>query len=242
MALPAFDMPTYTVEIPSTGNTVRYRPFVVKEEKALLLAQQSDDPITMIETLKNVIRGCVQDEVDVEKLATFDLEYLFTNIRAKSVGETVDLYVKCGEESCKDNKKASVKMTFDITELKVEHNPDHTNKIELFGDVGVVMKYPNIQTLKKLKDLNPESGEVDIMFSIIADCIEYIFQGEDIYYANEQTREELEAFVGNLTSEQFIKVQSFLTTMPKLTKELHFKCPECGTEATRKLEGITSFF
>jgi len=242
MALPAFDMPTYTVEVPSTKQTVRFRPFVVKEEKALLLAQQSDDPIVMIETLKNVINGCVQDKIDVDKLATFDLEYVFTNIRAKSVGETVDLYIKCTQDSCKENRKAQKKITFDITKLEIEYNPEHTNKIELFGDVGVVIKYPNIQTLQKLQHLKPESGEVDIMFSIMADCIDYIFQGDEFYYSSEQTKEELEQFVGNLTSDQFLKMQSFLTTMPKLSKELEFECPECGHKSSRKLEGITSFF
>ena len=242
MALPSFSAPQYQVTVPSTGELVNFRPFVVKEEKSLLIAQQSDDPITMIETLKEVIRNCTQDKLDVEKLATFDLEYVFTQIRAKSVGETVDLFIKCGQDSCKDNQKAQMKMSFDITTLEVTTNPEHTDKIELFGDVGVKMKYPNIETLKKINDLNPSAGEVDIMFSIIADCIDFIYQGEDLYYANEQTREELETFVGNLTSDQFMKLQKFLTTMPKLTKELSFTCPECGHTSSRVLEGITSFF
>lgn len=242
MALPSFTMPTYTVDIPSMDKTVRFRPFVVKEEKALLLAQQSDDPVTMIETLKNVIKTCVQDKIDVEKLATFDLEYLFTQIRAKSVGETVDLFVKCSQDSCRDNPKAQMKISFDITTLKIEKDPEHTNRFNLFGDVGVVMKYPNIDTLSKISTLDPRSGDVDIMFSIMADCIDYIFQGDEIYYASEQSRAELETFVGNLTSDQFIALQKFLTTMPKLSKDIEFTCPECGTNSSRKLEGITSFF
>ena len=146
--------PTYTMVVPSTDATVKYRPFLVKEEKALLIAQQSEDAMVMVETLKNVVKDCVQDKIDISKLATFDLEYMFMQIRGKSVGETIDLVLACDEDHGEQNEKARVNYTVNINEITVDKNPDHKNKIELYGNVGLVMKYPTIQDLKKLQGLD----------------------------------------------------------------------------------------
>jgi hypothetical protein len=237
MALPMSSTPTYTLTIPSTGKEVKYRPFLVREEKALMMAQQSEDPIVMVNTLKDVVKSCVVGEFNAEDLATFDLEYIFTQLRAKSVGETVDLIFPC--DVC-DDEKARVQISFDITKLQVEKSPDHNNKIDLFGDVGVVMKYPTMQVLKKLQNL--DVNNLDDLFKIVAECIDYIYQGNELFYGKEQTQEELLDFINNLTSEQFAKVQKFFETMPRLKQEVNYNCPVCNRAHHKVLEGLQSFF
>ncbi len=240
MALPMMNAPTYTMVVPSSGVSVKYRPFLVKEEKALLIAQQSEDARVMVETLKNIIKSCVLDKIDADKLATFDLEYMFTQIRAKSVGEIVELIFPCDEDHGEDNEKARTKVSIDLTTLVVEKNKDHTSKIELFDNVGIIMKYPTIEIMKKLEGL--EENDLDKIFAVIAESIDYIYQGDDIYYGKEQKHEELVQFLNNLTSEQFIKVQNFFATMPRIKKEIEYTCPVCGKHHKKSLEGLQSFF
>ena len=189
MALPIMSTPTYNLVVPSTGATVKFRPFLVKEEKALLIAQQSEDAQVMINTLKNVIKSCVQDNIDVDKLAIFDLEYIFLQLRGKSVGESIDLYLPCDEDHGENNEKAKTKITLDINTINVEVGEGHTNKFELFGDVGVVMKYPTVEVLKQLDGL--DENDFDKIFEIIALSIDYIYQGDQLFYASEQKKEEL---------------------------------------------------
>jgi hypothetical protein len=240
MALPMMSAPTYELVVPSTGAKVKYRPFLVKEEKALLIAQQSEDASVMVDTLKNVIKACVQDKLDVDRLATFDLEYMFMQIRGKSVGESIDLYFPCDNDHGEDNEKARVKITLDVNDIVVEKQPNHTNKFELFDDVGVVMKYPTVEVLKKLESL--DETDLDKIFEIMAYSIDYIFDSEQLYYSSEQKHEDLIQFINNLSSEQFIKLQQFFETMPKLRKEVEYNCPVCGKHHTKVLEGIQSFF
>jgi len=240
MALPMMNTPTYSMVIPSTDATVKYRPFLVKEEKALLIAQQSEDVRVMVDTLKEVIKSCVIDKIDVSKLATFDLEYMFTQIRAKSVGESIDLIFPCDEDHGADNEKARVKISIDLTTLIVEKDPEHNARIDLFNDVGVVMKYPTVEIMKKLENL--ETDNLDHIFDVIAGSIDYIYQGEEIFYAKEQSHDELVQFLNNLTSDQFLKVQKFFETMPRIKKEVDYVCPVCGKHHHKVLEGLQSFF
>ena len=234
-------MPTFNLKVPSTGKTIKYRPFVVKEEKALLIAHQSEDLKVMIDTLKSVIKSCVLDDLNVDSLAVFDLEYIFTRIRGKSVGETIELMFQCDNDHGEQNKKAVSKVTVDINAIDVVRGEGHTNKIELFGDVGIVMKYPSIDVARELENQDGTTN-VENIFSVIMDSIDFIYQGEDVYYAKDQTREELATFVNNLTSEQFVKVQKFFETMPKLTTTIEYTCPICGKEHKRVLEGLNNFF
>ena len=240
MALPIMSTPTYTMVVPSTGESVRYRSFLVKEEKALLIAQQSEDMVTMVETLKGVIKSCVMDKVDIDKLAIFDLEYMFMTIRGKSVGETVDLIFPCDEDHGEQNEKAKSTVQIDLNTITVQKGEGHTNKIELFDNVGVVMKYPTVDILKKLQGVDQE--DLDKIFDIMALSIDYIYDGDQIFYANEQKTSELKQFIENLTSEQFVKIQTFFETMPKLSKEIEYTCPICGKYHKKMLEGIQSFF
>jgi hypothetical protein len=240
MSLPIMSTPTYNLVVPSTGASVKYRPFLVKEEKALLIAQQSEDVTIMVDSLKSVIKSCLIDKVDVDKLATFDLEYIFTQIRAKSVGEVIDLLFPCDNDHGEDNDKARVKISIDLTKLEVVKVPSHTNKIELFGDVGVVLKYPTLDIMKQLENLN--GNDLDAVFSVVAESIDYIYQGDEIFYGKEQKKEELIQFLNNLTSEQFVKVQEFFSTMPRISKEVEYGCPVCGKQHKKVLEGMQSFF
>jgi len=240
MALPMMTTPTYTLVVPSSGAKVKFRPFLIKEEKALLIAQQSEDVTVMIDTLKQIIKSCVIDKIETDKLATFDLEYMFTQIRAKSVGEIIELVFPCDEDHGDDNEKARTKVSIDLTSLIVEKDPSHTNKIDLFNNVGVVMKYPTIDIMKRLEGM--DTNDYDKIFSVVADSIDYIYEGEELYYAKEQKPEELIQFLNNLTSEQFIKVQNFFATMPRIKKEIQYNCPLCGKHHKKTLEGLQSFF
>jgi hypothetical protein len=240
MALPMMTTATYTLTVPSTEKSVKYRPFLIKEEKALLLAQQSEDPVVMVDTLKGVIVSCIIDKINVDKLATFDLEYIFTQIRAKSVGENIELMFTCDQPACVDNEKSRIKIGIDLTTLKVEKNPEHTNKFDLFGDVGVVMKYPSIEVVKNMQSIDDDN--LEMIFKVMAESIDYIYQGDELFHAGEQSTEELMSFVNNLTSEQFLKMQTFFTTMPKLRKEIEYDCPVCKHHHKQVLEGMQSFF
>ena len=237
MALPVMSQVTYEMTIPSTKQKVKYRPFLVKEQKDLLIAQQSDDENVMMETLKNIIRSCTLDKVDVDKLAMFDVEYIFTQLRAKSVGEYSELTFNCLE--CND-PKAKMPVSIDLTQLKVEFNETHNLIIPLFGDVGIKMKYPGLSLFDKMKTL--EGNQVDMIFDVIIDCIDSIYDEETVYPAHEQSREELEAFINNLTQEQFQKVQNFFETMPKLEKNIEFDCPMCKYHHKHTVRGLSGFF
>jgi hypothetical protein len=237
MALPMNSAPVYNLTVPSTGKEVKYRPFLIKEEKSLLIAHQSEDPKIMIDTLKQVIKGCVKDELDTNGLATFDLEYIFTQIRAKSVGEIVELFLKC--DTCED-EKAVAKVNIDLTQIKVQKSPEHTNRIPLFDDVGVIMKYPTIDVIRKLENLDNTS--MDQIFDIVVECMDAIYNTDEIFHSKEQTKSELLEFLNNLTSDQFQKIQGFFETMPKLQHAVEYDCPVCGKHHDKVLEGLQSFF
>jgi hypothetical protein len=240
MALPMMSTPTYNLVIPSTKKSVKYRPFLVKEEKSILIAQQSEDIVVMVDTLKDVIRSCIIDKVDPESLSTFDLEYIFTQIRAKSVGEIVELFFPCDVDHGDDNEKAKVKISIDLTKIEVEFPEEHTNKIELFGDVGIMMKYPTIELMTKLEKTDQE--DLDNIFDIVASCIDLIYEGDKLHYAKETKKEELLEFLYNLNSEQFVKVQKFFATLPRIKKDVEYNCPICGLHHKKTLEGMQSFF
>ena len=237
MALPKMNAPLYNVTIPSSKKEVKFRPFLVKEEKSLLLAQQSEDPKVMINTLKSIIENCIVDNVDIDKLAIFDYEYLFTQIRAKSVGEIVELMFLC--DTCTDDK-AKAPVNLDISKFVVEFPEGHSNKIELFDDVGIMMKNPNIDTLEKLEQVN--DGDVNAIFDVVADCMESVYTTEEVFNTKDQTKQEVLDFLENLTQEQFKKVENFFLTMPKLRQKVEYDCPVCNKHHVKTMEGLESFF
>ena len=237
MALPVMKAPQYTVTIPSLYKEVKFRPFLVKEEKALLIAQQSEDTNVMINTLKEIIKGCVIDEIDIDSLATFDYEYLFTQIRSKSVGETTDLIFKC--DTCEDEKARSI-ITIHLDKCVVNIPETHNKKIPLFDDVGIIMKYPRLETLEKIYSMN--NGNIDSVFDVVIDCIDQIYTTEEVYHSKEQSRDELKQFLENLTQENFSKIEEFFDTMPALKQEVEYDCPVCKKHHTKTIQGIESFF
>ena len=240
MALPFNTTPTYNVTIPSTQENVKFRPFLVKEEKALLIAQHSEDQVVMIDTLKNIIKSCTLDKLNPDTLATFDIEYLFTQIRAKSVGENVDLLFPCDIDHGEDNEKARVKISFDLTKINVEIPEGHSKKIELFDDVGVIMKYPSINVIKQLENVNMD--DVETVFNIISSSIDIIYNGSELFHTKEQNKKDVVEFLENLTSNQFNKIQKFFETMPRLRQSVKYTCPVCSLEHNKVMEGLDSFF
>lgn len=238
MALPVNTATIYNLILPSTGQSLKYRQFFVKEEKALLIAQQSEEIKVMVDTLKAVVKACVLDDLDVDKIAIFDLEYLFTQIRAKSVGENIELLFGC--DACPDDPKAKARVIIDLTKIEVVKFPNHVNKLELFDDVGVIMKYPTMDTKKFLDRM--DSSEFDQVLEIVVDSIDAIYNTTEVFYAKEQTKEELTAFVENLTPAMFTKIQGFFETIPRLRHEVDYNCPVCNKAHHTVLEGIESFF
>ena len=237
MALPVIQTPTYELIVPSTKQKIKFRPFLVKEEKALLLAQQSENEQTMLDTLNSVITSCTFGKLETETLAMFDIEYIFIQLRAKSVGEISELIFSCLE--CGD-PKAKIKVEIDLLSLQVSVDPDHKMAIDLINGVGVKMKYPGLEMLHKFKDI--DENDVNGVFDLIIDCIESIYDDDNFYPASEQTREELEAFINGLTQEQFQKIQNFFETMPKLEKKIEFHCPICQYHHMQTLQGLNGFF
>lgn len=237
MALPILQTPVYTIKIPSTDQEVKIRPFLVKEEKSLLLAQQSDDINVMINTLKEIVSSCVKDKIDVDSLAVFDLEYIFTQLRSRSVGEYVELLFFC--DDCED-PNAKVKKTIDVSAVKVKRIEDHAKKIELYDDVGIMMKYPNIETLVSLEKV--KDGNIDAIFDVVANCIDYVYTKDEVFHAKEQTKQEIIDFLNSLTQEQFKKIERFFETMPKLSQNVEYDCPVCNKHHDKVLEGVESFF
>lgn len=234
--LPMQTLPVYSLTIPSTGKKIKFNPWLVKQEKALLIAQQSEDKEVMVSTLKQVITSCVLDKIDIDSFSTFDMEYVFTQIRSKSVGEEVDLIFKC--KYC-DDPKAKLKVTFDISKIEVVTPENHTKKIQLFDNVGVMMKYP---TIESINTIDKSGSDIDLIFKIIAECVDYIYDDEQIYHSSDMTSEDIDAFLSHLKSEQFVKLEEFFDTMPKMRHEVNYNCPVCGEKNTVVLEGMTSFF
>ena len=241
--LPKLDVPIHTVNLISTGKPVRFRPFLVKEQKLFLMASESEDPNEMIGVIRQVLKNCVLDEIDVDNLPTFDLEFLFMHLRARSVEEIVNLRYKCnnviksedGEET-----KCSGIVEFDLNLLEIEptKNPEHKNKIQITENLGICFKYPTFEMIQKYEKLN----ENEVMIRILVDCIDYIYDKEQIYYAKDTPREELEEFVDSLQQKDLEKFKEFFDTMPEVKKDVHFKCPKCSYEEDMTIKGMQSFF
>jgi hypothetical protein len=237
MALPKQSSTIYSTIIPSTDTPIKFKPFLVKQEKALLLAQQSEDQMVMLDTLKEILSDCIIDKVNINSLAMFDIEFLLLQIRSRSIGEIVELIFSC--DVC-DDPKAKVKYSIDVSKIEVKKDPDHTKKISLFDEVGVVMKYPGLEDIKKIESLDLD--DIDNIFEVIINSIDYIYDGVEIHHAKDQSKEELMDFLNNLTQVQFQKLRDFFKTMPKLRQDVKYKCPVCGLEHNKYLQGLDTFF
>jgi hypothetical protein len=236
MALPKITLPIYELNIPSTKKVMKYHPFLVKDQKALLIAQNSEDVVVMYNTLKDCIKSCSVNDIDTNKLAMFDIEYIFSQIRAKSIGEIADVHFQCLQ--CND-PKAVVKVSIDLTKLQVEFDPNHTNNVKLTDTMIVKMSYPSPSTVKKLKSSEYSVPEV---FDAIIECMEIVYDADTTYSASEQSMEEKTNFVCDLTIDAFGKLEQFFLTIPELTQTIEFTCPVCSAKHIQTLRGLSDFF
>jgi len=230
MALPKIKHPTYKVVIPSTKKEISIRPFTVQEEKVLMMAKAADNSDDIIAAVKQVIQNCIIEPVEVDKLATFDIEYIFIKLRSKSVGEMVDL------EYTDENTEEVFKFRVNLEDVKVKFDPEHTNKINVFEDVGIVMRYPTLEEVK-LVEANPDQQEA--VFGMIKSCIDKIYDADNVY--DSYSDEELNNFINSLPMDSMEKIKQFFDTMPSVEHTVVLKNKE-GKKKEILLKGITSFF
>jgi hypothetical protein len=239
MAIPKIDLPTFKLKLESLGKDITFRPFVVKEEKILLMALESRDYETSLDAIKQIVNNCVVDQIDVESLPLYEIEYLFLNLRARSIGEIVSLEYVC-ENIVDKNKKCKGKMQLDIDLLKVayEHKPSNS-LVPLTSNVGIKLRYPTIEISKVLVEkLNTKDAPTEI----IKQCTEYLYDENQVYNINEMQQGEFDEFINNLTTEQFKKIKNFFLEMPMLRYKNELVCGKCGRNHTIKLEGLLDFF
>tara|TARA_R100000005_G_C4998877_1_gene205527 strand:+ start:2672 stop:3385 length:714 start_codon:yes stop_codon:yes gene_type:complete len=237
MALPTLSTPTYELEVPSTKKKIKYRPFLVKEEKILLLAMETEDEKQMANAVKTILANCIQTpRFKVDSLALFDIEYIFLNIRGKSVGETVDLQI-----TCPDDNQTVVDVSIDLDDIQVQKNAEHTNILKMNDDVSVVMKYPSMDLFIK-NNMNDSGSEVDDVFEIASMCIDQIVDGEEVYEASNSSKKEITEFLEGMDTKQFLMVQKFFETMPKLSHTVKVTNPNTKVKSDVVIEGLASFF
>jgi len=237
MPLPQINTPTYELVLPSNGKKLKYRPFLVREEKILIMALESEDMQQISTAIIETLNQCILTKgIKVEKLATFDIEYLFLNIRAKSVGETVEVNV-----TCPDDGQTSVSMEIDIDSIKIKKDKSHKNSIKLDDNLSMKMKYPSMDQFV-VSNFDSTITDVDTTLGMIIGCIDMIYNEEESWNASESTDKELSEFVGNLNTKQFKLIEKFFSTMPKLTHTIKVTNPQTKVVSDVTLEGLAAFF
>ena len=238
MPLPKIATPTYSMVLPSLEKEINYRPFLVKEEKLLVLALESEDTKQITTAIKAVLKSCVETKgIKVESLQTCDIEYLFLNIRGKSVGESIDVNI-----ICPDDEKTSVKVQIDLDDIKVQKTENHTNKVQLDKNLMMELKYPSLdEFIKNNFDFKDENA-MEQSFKLIASCIDKIYTDEEVWVAGDCTKKEVTDFLESMNSQQFKKIEEFFTSMPKLSHTIKVKNPNTKVESEVVLEGLASFF
>ena len=233
MALPKLDIVQYELELPSTGETLKYRPFLVKEQKALMIAQESEDDKQIEMAFAKIINDCVLDKIDPYKMPMFDIEYVFLKIRAKSVGETVTLNVLCP-----DDEVTRVNVDVNLEEVDVQMSKDHTNVIGLTEDIKLIMKYPSLGDMSGFDD----EGDVKSIFGMIKRCIHEIHDGETIHNKVDMSEKELDVFIDSMSTQHFENLTQFFDTMPKLLHVVTTKNPKTKKKVNIEIEGVQNFF
>ena len=238
MPLPKIATPTYELELPSTGATIRYRPFLVKEEKVLVIALESEDNKQITNAIKAVLKSCILSKnVKVETLPTFDIEYLFLNIRGKSVGEDLDVNI-----ICPDDEKTQVAVTIALDEIEVQKDDNHTNKIKVDDSIMMEMKYPSLDQFIKNNFDFTDKNMMDQSFDLIATCIDKIYTEDEVWAAADCTKKEMKDFLEQMNSNQFKEIEKFFETMPKLSHSVSVTNPNTKVKSEVVLEGLASFF
>tara|TARA_B100000508_G_scaffold61604_1_gene48452 strand:+ start:360 stop:1082 length:723 start_codon:yes stop_codon:yes gene_type:complete len=239
MPLPTISTPTYELTLPSSGKKIKYRPFLVREEKVLIMALESEDTKQITNSVIDILNSCILSKgIKLETLATFDIEYLFLNIRSKSVGETIDVNIVCP-----DDNKTQVAVTVDVDSIKIKKDRKHKNVIKLDDNLSLKLKYPSMtQFIDSNFESKIDESEVKSTLDMIISCIDVIFNEEESWPASESTPKELEDFIDQLNTKQFKLIEDFFATMPKLTHTIKVKNPNTGVESDVKLEGLAAFF
>ena len=238
MPLPKINTPTYDLTLPSTGKKIKYRPFLVKEEKILIMALETEDTQQITNAIVEILNDCILTKgVSVSKLATFDIEYLFLNVRAKSVGETVEVNVVCP-----DDNKTSVQMEINLDSIKVQKTKGHKNIVKLDDQYSMKLKYPSLDEFIDSNFESSEESDVDKSLNMITSCIEMVYDKEESWSASDSTQQELEEFIEQLNSKQFKSIEKFFETMPKLSHKVKVINPTTEVESEVVLEGLASFF
>ena len=238
MPLPKIATPVYELELPSTGKTIEYRPFLVKEEKVLVIALESEDTKQITTAIKNVIKNCIKTKgIKVEELPTFDIEYLFLNIRGKSVGEEIEVNV-----TCPDDGETQVPVTINLDDIEVQKNDEHSNRIKVDDSIMMEMKYPSLdQFIKNNFDFNDKNA-MDQSFELIATCIDKIFTEDEVWAVEDCSKKEIVDFLEQMNSSQFKEIEKFFETMPKLSHSITVNNPKTKTENVVVIEGLAGFF
>lgn len=238
MSLPKIDAPTYELTLPSSDRKIKYRPFLVKEEKLLIIAMESENMHDIANAIKQVLENCILTRgIKIEKLSTFDIEYLFLNVRGKSVGESVEVLL-----TCPDDGETQVPTTIALSDIRVQKDPEHTNIIKLNDEFSLKMRYPSLEEFVK-ENFDAEGiGQIEQSFEMIAKCIEQVYNEEESWAASDHTTEEMVEFVEGLGSSAFKEIEKFFTTMPKLTHTVKIKNPNTGVVSDVIVEGLASFF
>ncbi len=238
MPLPKIVTPTYELELPSTEETIQYRPFLVKEEKVLVIALESEDTKQITTAIKTVLKNCIQTKgVKVEALPTFDIEYLFLNIRGKSVGETIEVNI-----TCPDDEVTTTTVEINLDDIKVQKNEEHTNQIKLDDSIMMELKYPSLdQFIKSNFDFN-EGNQMDQSFQLIGSCIDKIYTADEVWASGDCTKKEMNDFLESMNSQQFKEIEKFFETMPKLSHTINVENPKTKVESDVVIEGLASFF
>ena len=235
MTLPRINVPEYTLVVPSTDEEIKFRPFLVKEEKLLLMAQETGDEQALYNAIKNLIQNCCFEKIDTDALPLFDIEYIFLNIRAKSVDEVADVIV-----ICPDDGETEVSVKVDLTKVQVQMDKKHNARIQLTDDIGILMSYPNLAAI--LAEKNDDLSNAEKMFNMISECMFQIWHGEETFDAMDYSEKDKKDFLESLNHEQFEKIQQFFETMPQLKHEEEVTNPKTGVKSKVTLEGMNSFF
>jgi hypothetical protein len=242
--LPKLDIPIYELTLISSGKKIRFRPFLVKEQKLLLMISQGEDNNSeTVNVVKQILKNCVVDDINIDDLPTFDLEYLFLNLRARSVNEIVELRYKCNnivkdekneDKQCDSFEKFEIK----LLDIKPTKGEGHNNKIQLSENMGIVMKYPTFEMITKLEGKSEEA----ILMDLFTDCIDYVYDADNIYKAKDTPKEELVEFIDSMQQKDLEKIQNFFATAPKIKHTIEFKCKKCEYQENIPVEGLQSFF
>ena len=234
MSLPRIDTPTYTLDLPSTGEKIKYRPFLVKEQKILMMAEESEDDKQMMDAIGKLVQSCTFDKIDVENAPLFDIEYIFLKLRSKSVGETVNLQI-----TCPDDEKTVVPVKVKLDDIEVQMTDNHTNKIYITDSITLYMGYPKLSDLKNYD--SDDSVQIQQMFNILNQCVKEIHYGDDIYHKIDITDKDLNQFIEQMTTGQFEKVMEFFNGMPKLRHVIKVTNPNTKKKNEVVVEGLQSF-